>query len=379
MEYREFGNTGKMLSILGFGAMRLPILGDKTEDIDYPLATKMVRYAIDNGVNYLDTAYPYHGGQSEKFCAHAMKDGYRDKVYIATKLPVWNVQTAEDMPRILDEQLANLETDSIDFYLIHALSNKSWPNMQTLDYKSFLDKARADGKIKHIGFSFHDSYDLFTEIVDDYPWDFCQIQLNYLDEDYQAGLKGMRYAHDKGLGIIIMEPLRGGMLARTELPADIKSLWESGATGRTPAAWALKYLWNMEEVGVVLSGMSTMEQTEENVKIAAETKANSLTPEENRIISAVKDIFKSRMRVDCTRCNYCMPCPHGVNIPENFWAYNHDALFGDTDKAKFWINNWLEEQQRASNCVECGKCETKCPQNISIMKHLKAIKELYID
>ncbi len=379
MEYREFGNTGKKLSILGFGAMRLPITSAKTEDIDYPLATKMVRYAIDNGVNYLDTAYPYHGGQSEKFCAHALQDGYRDKVYIATKLPVWNVQTAEDMPRILDEQLANLAVDSIDFYLIHALSNKSWPNMQALDYKSFLDKARADGKIKHIGFSFHDSYDLFTEIVDDYPWDFCQIQLNYLDEDYQAGLKGMRYAHDKGMGIIIMEPLRGGMLARTELPADIKSLWESGATGRTPAAWALKYLWNMEEIGVVLSGMSTMEQTEENVKIAAETKANSLTSEENRIISAVKDIFKSRMRVDCTRCNYCMPCPRGVNIPENFWAYNHDALFGDTDKAKFWINNWLEEQQRASNCVECGKCETKCPQNISIIKHLKAIKELYID
>lgn len=379
MEYRELGNTGEKLSILGFGAMRLPVIDGEDSKINIDEATKMIRHAIDNGVNYLDTAYPYHGGTSEKFCAKVMKDGYRERVKIATKLPVWDVETAEDMPRILDEQLNNLEVETIDFYLIHALSVKSWPNMVRLDYKSFLNKAKKDGKIKHIGFSFHDDIDLFKEIVDDFPWDFCQIQLNYMDEDYQAGLKGMEYAHNKGLGIIIMEPLRGGMLARTELPDDIKNIWDSSKVKRSPAEWALKYLWNKEEIGVVLSGMSSMEQTIENVKVASESKANSLSKNECNLISQVRDIFKSRMLVNCTKCNYCMPCPKGVNIPENFWAYNHESIFGDFDKAKFWTTCWLADSQKVTNCVECGLCETKCPQNIEIVKHLKIIKDKYFD
>ena len=225
MQYREFGNTGEKLSILGFGAMRLPVLDGDTTKIDVPKATEMVRYAFDQGVNYLDTAYPYHGGESERFCAHVLKDGYRQKIKLATKLPVWEVNTPEDMPKLLNEQLRKLEVDYIDFYLLHALSNKFWPNIVKMDYKAFLEKARAEGKIKYLGFSFHDNFDLFKEIVDDYDWDFCQIQLNYLDENYQAGIEGMRYAAAKGMGIIIMEPLRGGMLARTDLPEDIRNLW----------------------------------------------------------------------------------------------------------------------------------------------------------
>ena len=378
MQYREFGNTGEKLSILGFGAMRLPVLAGDTTKIDIPQAKEMVRYAFDQGVNYLDTAYPYHGGESENFCAQVLKDGYREKIKLATKLPVWEVQTPEDMPRLLTEQLKKLEVEYIDFYLLHALSSKTWPNIVKMDYKSFLEKARAAGKIKYLGFSFHDDINLFKEIVDDYPWDFCQIQLNYLDENYQAGIEGMKYAAAKGMGIVIMEPLRGGMLARTDLPDDISQIWDSAQTRRSPAEWALKYLWNLPETGVILSGMSTLEQTRENVRVASESTPNSLTPEENTLITRVKEIFSSRMLVNCTRCNYCMPCPRGVNIPENFWAYNHDSIFNDFARAKYWTSSWLTEKQRASNCVQCGLCETKCPQNISIMHHLQKIKEKYL-
>ncbi len=377
MEYRKFGNTGTELSILGFGAMRLPLIDKDPANIDFAEATRIVRYAFDNGVNYLDTAYPYHGGNSERFCAQVLKDGYREKVFLATKLPVWEVEKDEDMDRLLDEQLEKLEVEHIDFYLLHALSYKTWPNISKLRYREFLEKARESGKIKYIGFSFHDELELFKEIVDDFPWDFCQIQLNYLDEDYQAGLKGLKYAHDKGLGIIIMEPLRGGMLSRSELPDDIQTLFDSNPVKRTPAEWALKYLWDMKEIGVVLSGMTTMEQTVENIRTAASSTTGSLTDLEHKIIDQVKNIYKSRMQVNCTKCNYCMPCPQGVNIPENFWALNHDAIFGDFDKAKFWITSWLTEKQRASNCIQCGICETKCPQGINIVEQLQAIKLRY--
>lgn len=377
MQYRKFGKTGEKLSILGFGAMRLPLIDNDDKQIDYKEATAMVRYAIDNGVNYLDTAYPYHGGKSEAFCAHVMKDGYREKVKIATKCPIWDVQTHEDFDKFLDEQLKTLEVEQIDFYLIHALCQDFWDTCKKCDYKTFLDRAKASGKIKHAGFSFHADIDLFKEIVDDYDWDFCQIQLNYLDENYQAGLAGMRYAHEKGLGIVIMEPLRGGTLAKTELPTEVETLWNSCDTKRSPAEWALKYLWNYEEVGVILSGMSTMEQVIENVNSATASTPNSLTKQERETIDKVTEFYNSRMIVPCTKCKYCMPCPVGVDIPECFWAYNHDALFDDRGKADFWINGWLNKEMRPSNCIECGQCETKCPQNIEIIKHLKIIADKY--
>ncbi len=377
MQYREFGRTGEKLSILGFGAMRLPVIDDDQSKIDTDKAVEMVRYAIDNGVNYLDTAYPYHGGKSEAFCAEVMKDGYREKVNIATKSPVWEIKTPEDFDIKLNEQLNNLQVEQIDFYLLHALSQDLWDNAVKNEYKTFLDSAKKSGKIKYAGFSFHSGLNTFKEIVDSYDWDFCQIQLNYIDENYQAGLAGLKYAHEKGLGVIIMEPLRGGMLAKAEQPREVEALWNSSGIKRTPAEWALKYLWNFEEVGLVLSGMNAMEQVTENIKTASESLPHSLTGREIEIIKKVKDYYKSKMLVDCTKCKYCMPCPTGVNIPENLWAYNHASLFNDTKRTDHIINTWLKKEERASGCVQCGQCEEKCPQNIEIIKHLEIIADTY--
>ena len=377
MLYRKFGNTQEELSILGFGAMRLPVLDDDVSRIDEEKALKMIRYAIDEGVNYLDTAWPYHGGTSEAFCGKVMQDGYREKVKIATKLPSWDIKKHEDMDKILDQQLQRLGVKTIDFYLIHSLNAANWSNMKKHDYKSFLKKAQDAGKIRYIGFSHHDDIDLFKEIVDDNHWDFCQIQLNYLDEHYQAGLEGMDYAAEKGMGVVVMEPLRGGMLARTELPDELQSIWDSSEEKRSPAAWALRSVWDRDKVGVVLSGMTTMDQVVENLKVASEARPSSLTAQDNSIINQAKEYFHSKIRVDCTNCRYCMPCPQGVYIPEIFWAYNHEALFDDFDKAKFWTTGFLKEQQRASNCNSCGACEKHCPQNIEIRRHLKDVAARY--
>ena len=260
---------------------------------------------------------------------------------------------------------------------MHALCSEYWETLKTNDYKSFIDKAKKENKIKYAGFSFHDNLDLFKEIVDDYDWDFCQIQLNYLDEKYQAGVEGMKYAASKGLGIIIMEPLRGGMLSRTEIPSEVEKIWDLADVKRTPTEWALRYVWDYEEVGVVLSGMSTMEHVKENTQTASQARPQSLTEKERNLIKQVKEFYQTKILVDCTSCKYCMPCPVGVNIPENFWAYNHDSLFDDFGKAKYWITGWLNKEQRASNCIECGQCEERCPQNISIREHLKNIAIRY--
>ena len=377
MLYREFGKTGECLSVLGFGAMRLPIIDGEDSQIDEPMAIEMIRYSIDNGVNYLDTGYTYHGGNSESFCAKVMKDGYREKIKIATKLPSWDIKAHKDMERILDEQRAKLGVETIDFYLLHALGSSFWPLVRDNDYKSFLDKAKQDGKIRYAGFSYHDEIGLFKEIVDDYDWDFCQIQLNYMDENYQAGVEGMRYAADKGMGVIIMEPLRGGMLSRTELPPEVDALWKSAGQERTPTEWALRYVWDFPETGVVLSGMSTMDHVKENIKTASEAHPESLSEQGKSVIQQVKAFYHDRMLVNCTNCRYCMPCPVGVNISELFWAYNHDSIFDDFGKAKFWVTGWLKEHERASKCVDCGACEEHCPQNISIREHLQKVAEKY--
>lgn len=377
MHYRKMGNTGIEVSALGFGAMRLPVIGDDSSKIDEEKAIAMIRYSIDNGVNYLDTAYPYHDGQSEILCGKALKDGYREKVSLATKMPSWEVHKEGDMERILDEQLKKLDVDCIDFYLLHTLTGAYWDNYKKLDYKAFLTKAKAEGKIKYLGFSFHDHCDLFKDVVDDFEWDFCQIQLNYLDENYQAGVEGMRYASKKGMGVIVMEPLRGGMLAKEDLPDELKTLWDSAVVKRTPAEWALRYVFDFKEVSCVLSGMTTMEQVEQNMATADKALPKSLSEKEKELISKAKDFYLSRIRVNCTNCRYCMPCPSGVYIPEIFWGYNHDSIFGDFDKAKFWTTGFLKEENQAHNCIECGKCEEHCPQNIEIIKHLKKVVELY--
>ncbi len=379
MQYREFGKTGEKLSILGFGAMRLPVIDGDVARIDEEKALPMIRGAIDRGVNYLDTAWPYHGGNSETFCRRVMEDGYREKIKIATKLPSWEIKSHDQMEEILDRQLERLGVDCIDFYLLHTLNAAYWKKMKEYDYRSFLEKARREGKIRYTGFSFHDSLPLFKEIVDDFEWDFCQIQLNYLDENYQAGDEGMRYASDKGMGVIIMEPLRGGMLAKTELPGALQKIWDKADVKRSPASWALRSLWNKREVSLILSGMTTMEQMEENVATASESTAGGLSPQELGIIDEAKEYFHSRIRVDCTNCRYCLPCPRGVYIPEIFWAYNHEALFDDFRKAKFWTTGFLKPEQRASRCNSCGRCESHCPQNLPIRRHLKEIRARYED
>ncbi len=381
MLYRKFGKTNEMVSALGFGCMRLPIIGSDPSQIDLKKATEMLRFAIDAGVNYVDTAYPYHGtgfthgGASEPFVAKALKAGYRERVKLATKLPSWLIKTREDMDRYLNEQLGRLETDYIDFYLVHSLNAGTWPLLKEAGIAEFLNQAIQDGRIKHAGFSFHDEIGLFKEIVDDYDWSFCQIQYNYLDEEYQAGTAGLQYAADRGLGIAIMEPLRGGNLAN--LPQAAYERFQQADIGRTPAEWALRWVWNHPEVSVVLSGMTTMDHVMENIKVAQEALPHSLTPKEMELIDAVKKLFKERIRVNCTACAYCMPCPEGIHIPNCFSMYNDYWVFDGTPAAKQRYQIVSRLAAPASKCIECGKCESHCPQSIPIRQELKRVSALF--
>jgi predicted aldo/keto reductase-like oxidoreductase len=370
-----------MVSILGFGCMRLPLIDGKIEQIDENKAQKMIEYAINNGVNYFDTAFPYHserrdkGGMSEIFVGEALKK-HRKNVYLATKLPSWLIQTRGDMDRFLDLQLERIQTDYIDFYLMHCLNEVNWLNLKSNDVYNFLESAINDGRIRYAGFSFHDEYPLFKEIVDSYDWSFCQIQYNYMDNNYQAGEQGLNYAANKGLGIAIMEPLRGGSLA-TVVPQDIQQIWDKADIKRTPVEWALRYLWNRPEINIVLSGMTKIDHVVENIKIADEGLFNSLTDKEFDIINEVREIYQTRSRVNCTGCQYCMPCPAGVNIPVNFTHLNNHAIYKHTQVAKYQYSVFIPEPQQASKCVGCGKCEKACPQNIPVREILKEVVETF--
>ncbi len=375
MQYRKFGKTNEEVSILGFGCMRFPQIDGKIDELE---TTKMVRYAIDNGVNYIDTAYPYHNGESELVVGRILKDGYREKVKLATKLPSWNIKTREDMDRILDEQLGKLQTDHVDFYLVHALDKTLWENMVKNDIFSFLDSVKKSGKVKYIGFSFHDKLEVFKEIIDAYDWDFTQIQYNYLDEDYQAGTEGLEYAHSKGMGVIIMEPLRGGKLVNN-LSGDILDIVNTATVKKTPASWAFKFLYDRKEIGIVLSGMSSMEQVLDIIRICNEEgKANTMTQEEKHIIEKLRDTFKSKIKVNCTACAYCMPCPAGVDIPTCFELLNSASMFDAVEYVKDnGYKHITSENKDASRCIECGSCESVCPQHIQIIQKLKDVKETF--
>jgi len=370
MQYRTFGELDWKVSALGFGCMRFPTTG-KPEDIDEPEATRMLRHAIDRGVNYVDTAYPYHGGNSELLVGRALKDGYREKVRLATKLPCWKVEASEDFDKYLDEQLVKLQTRRIDFYLLHALNEKNWHKVRDLDVLKWAARAIADGRIGCLGFSFHDQYAVFQEIVDAYDWTFCQIQYNYMDVENQAGVKGLQYAASKGLAVVIMEPLLGGRLVGP--PAPIESLWDTAAKKRTPAGWALQWLWNQPEVSVVLSGMSAMEQVEENVASAGASAINALTPEELGLIERVGEKYREFSPIPCTKCGYCMPCPNGVDIPRNFEVYNEGAMYEKPDHARQAYSLWILEEKRASACIQCAECEEKCPQSIPISELMERV------
>jgi predicted aldo/keto reductase-like oxidoreductase len=365
MQYRAFGRLDWRPSALGFGAMRLPTIDGDPAKIDEPEATRMIRYAIDHGVNYVDTAYPYHREMSEPFLGRALRDGYRERIRLATKMPCWKIEAVEDFDRYLDEQLVRLQIDHIDFYLLHGLDGRSWPKVRDLGVLRWAEKAISDSRIHHLGFSFHDKYEIFKEIVDASDlWLFCQIQYNFMDIEYQAGTKGLKYAADKGLAVVVMEPLRGGLLTKN-VPPPIQEVWAAAPVQRTPADWALQWVWNQPEVSVVLSGMSTMEQVEQNVASASESGPGTLTEEQQFLIARVRDKYRELSRIPCTDCGYCLPCPSGVNIPRVFEIYN-DALTYSDEQVAQESYSWLAEEERADLCTECKECLEKCPQQIEI-------------
>jgi predicted aldo/keto reductase-like oxidoreductase len=370
MKFRKFGSLDWEVSVLGFGAMRLPVVGKDTSCVDEPEAIKMIRYAVDQGVNYIDTAYTYHEKHGEMVVGKALLNGYREKVKLATKLPSWLVEKPDDFDRFLDEQLDKLQTDHIDFYLLHALNSTYWPRLRDWKILSRAEDAIAEGKIHHLGFSFHDEFEIFKNIVDEYDhWTFCQIQYNFMDIEYQAGTKGLEYAAAKGLAVVIMEPLRGGQLT-LKVPESIRTIWQNAAVRRTPADWALQWIWNHPEVTVVLSGMSTMQQVLENLDSAGRSGAGMLSEEELILIDKVREEYRRLAPVPCTNCKYCMPCPNGVEIADILKYYNDARIYENPRAPRFLYAN-LPRDKRADNCVECFECEEKCPQGIPISEQLK--------
>jgi len=372
MQYRKFGNIDWETSVLGFGCMRLPTIGGDSGKIDQEKTNEMIWHAIEGGVNYFDTAYVYHKEQSETALGVALANGYRDKVRIATKLPIWKVQGTDDFDRMLNEELERLQSDVIDFYLMHALDAASWEKVQKLELLKKAENAIADGRIRHVGFSFHDALPIFKDIVDGYDkWTFCQIQYNYMDIAYQAGKAGLQYASDKGLAVVIMEPLRGGKLA-ADLPA-ATPLWQSADNQRTPADWAFQWIWNQPEVNVVLSGMSTLQQVEENLQSADRSHVASLDEEELRLIERVRDTLSGLSPIDCTNCEYCLPCPEGVNIPRVFDYYNRIAVYDDIKGTRESYARLFDTDEKADQCIQCEECVPKCPQNILISEWMPVI------
>lgn len=367
MLYREVPKNGDKLSILGYGCMRLPL---RMQSINEKLAEKQLLYALDQGVNYFDTAVPYHNGKSEPFLGKVFsKNRCRDRLKIATKLPHWSAHSKEDMDGILDEQLSKLKTDRIDYYLIHALGGELWDTAKDHGVIEFLNDALKKGKIINAGFSFHGLAEEFTGIVDDYDWTFCQIQYNFLDTRNQAGTAGLKYAAAKDMAVMIMEPLRGGNLAKTP-PPSVQKIWAKADHQRTPVEWALRWIWNHPEVSVVLSGMNNDDHITENLGIAEKGLPNSFSEKEVELVEEAAAEFRRVMRVGCTGCQYCMPCPAGVNIPSCFEWYNSKHAFKDK-KAKFMYvfqNGGVvtEKPTLASVCVRCEKCLEKCPQHLPI-------------
>ena len=370
MQYRRFGKTECQVSALGFGAMRMPTYEkDGKKLIDEEKAIEMIRYAIDSGVNYVDTAFFYHDGESETLVGKALKDGYREKTYIATKLPMGNVKCPEDFDTLLSAQLKRLQTEYVDFYLFHALNRDHWQKVKDFGLIEKMKKAKEEGKIRHMGFSFHDDLEIFLQILDEYDGcEFCQIQYSYLDTDYQAGIEGLKKAAEMDLGIVIMEPLRGGALVK---PDD--SVKKHLSAGKTNVEAALSYIWDYPEVSLLLSGMGTLSQVEENMKYADLYKENNLSQEEKASFIAAKKAYDRLGLIPCTGCLYCKDCPKGINIPEIFSAFNL-SVEGDKRKVKQALPD-IDDKVR--ECIECGECEKKCPQNIEIRKMFKHIKDSF--
>lgn len=361
------------LSILGLGCMRLPKAGGR---IDEERSIKMIRRAVEGGINYFDTAYVYSSGQNEVILGKALAGGYRERVKIATKLPCYILNSLANAEKIFASQLEKLQTNRVDYYLMHMLTDlASFTKMKDLGVIEFFENMKKEGKILNLGFSFHGSKKDFEEILKAYSWDFCQIQYNYMDENFQATKSGLELAGAMGIPVIIMEPLRGGQLT-AKLPAEAIDEFKSFDPSKTPAEWGLRWVWNHPQVNLLLSGMSDEMQLEENMKIAATARENSMSPEELELVDRVKDIILSKMKIPCTACDYCMPCPFGVNIPGCFSIYNDKhRIKGYRTYFKYTqiLGGYSKKTAFASNCTKCGKCESHCPQSIPIRDNLEII------
>ncbi len=376
MVYRKMGRSGVEVSALGYGCMRYPRAGGR---IDAQRATRQIRSAIDRGVNYFDTAYYYDGGQNEAILGSAIAGPWRDKIYIADKIPPYMVFSNRDIGRLFDTMLKRLRTDRIDFLLAHMLCDfASWERLKSLGYIEFMEKAREEGRARWLGFSWHGTTDDFKRVVDDYAWDFCQIQYNYLDEHYQAGRGGLVHAHNAGLGVVVMEPLRGGSLAG-RLPEEAAKVMSSAPVGKSAAAWALDWIWDHEEVACVLSGLNEEAHIDEDIRLAEASAPGRMSEAERAVIASIRDTFQRLTRVGCTGCRYCMPCPFGVDIPYAFSMLNARHLFDDSH-VRFQYTLFTSglsggKSSGANLCTQCGACEKKCPQHIPIRSELKAVRD----
>jgi len=374
MQYRVVPKNGDRLSVLGFGCMRLPMKG---QAIDEERAIQQIRLAIDNGVNYVDSAPPYHGGESEVVLGKALQDGYREKVKVATKLTPFMLNTPEDMQKMLDTSLMKLQTDHVDYYLLHGLEANFWRKLRDFGAIKFLEKAKADGKIVNASFSFHGALGTFKEIVESADWVMCQIQYNMLDEKLQAGTEGLRYAAERDVAVVVMEPLKGGSLV-ANLPKSITGIYDNSAFRRSAADWALSWVWNHPEVTLALSGMNEEPQVLENLRIAESAQPNSMTPQELQVTANVAEAYRKLLTIPCTGCQYCMPCPNNVNIPRNFQTYNEFCLTGDEQQARsmyalFLMGGLSGVRADAELCKECMQCVERCPQHINIPERLKEV------
>ena len=375
MKYRKF-RDGALVSQVGLGCMRLPIVDGDTAHIDEKKAEEMMLYAVENGVNYFDSAYAYHGKMSEKFVGKVVKNNnLRDKVYLATKSPTWLVREHNTYYTLFEEQLDNLQTDYVDFYLMHSLGAASWRNALKSDPLPFLDAIKQEGRARRIGFSFHDNLPAFKQIVDAYDWDFCQIQLNYMDENYQAGMKGLAYAAQKGLPVVVMEPLKGGQLASILTP-QMQQILDENSVSLSLAGLGLKYLFDKPEVGCVLSGASNLAQLKENIEMASSADVGELRENEKKVIEELKAFYNARTKVPCTGCLYCIDdCPQRIPINSIFSMYNNMYIYDNPESSRVQFAMNVPDKRRPSACQDCGICEEKCPQGIAVRRELKIAQE----
>ncbi len=367
MLYKKFKTVEKEISLLGMGVMRLP--EDKDGNVDQQKGIDLIRYGIDKGINYIDTGYTYHGGNSDIIIGKALKDGYRDKVLIADKMPIWDVNAEEDLDKFFNTQLERLDVDCIDMYLIHNIEKDNWKRTQKYNVLSWLDQKKAEGKMNHIGFSFHGDYELFKEVIDAYPWEYAQIQLNYVDKDEQATLKGLEYARERGIDIIIMEPLKGGRLSE-RIPPTVQAIWDKAVADgiapdeRTAAEWAFKWVAAQPGVSLILSGMNSYEQIDENIALFSQEGFDQLTDAEYAVIEEVAAEYKSKIKYGCTSCRYCLPCPKEIEIPNLIDYINVWFTYDKNPSIAFEYKGW--EDVYASACIHCKACEEKCPQSLPI-------------